>query len=72
MSILSKKNEVEDYKKKMKQQIKEYLELRNNIRKFKVQSPKGDKPKKGLLRSKSERKTMNMILKPEKEEETKN
>jgi hypothetical protein len=39
----------EDYKKKLKQDIQEYVELRDSIRKFKVKEPK-------IKRTQSERK----------------
>ena len=58
-NILLKKNDVKDYKKKMDNEIKEYLELRNHIRKMKPSEIiKGDKK---LRHSKSEAKNLQRV-----------
>lgn len=59
VNLLSTKTDVKEYKKKLGQEIKEYLELRNNIRKFNTESDK----KRKLSRAKSEKKGFNLKLK---------
>ena len=59
LNLMNTKAELKDYKRKMELEIKEYLELRKNIRKVNFETEK----KRNSSRAKSEKKGLNLNLK---------
>ena len=66
-SIVNNKLEVKDYKKKIQSEIKEYLELRNQIRKFKLDDQSAKKSTSSRKRINSERGIVKLRLDDENE-----
>ena len=66
-SIVNNKLEVKDYKKKIQSEIKEYLELRNQIRKFKLDDQSAKKSASSRKRINSERGIVKLRLDDENE-----